>query len=154
MTRHAKTPAATDAINALDPYEDSGAPKLERPRFFPTLVELEVNLPAHQILAGGTGAVTAAFAGPFLKEPDGGGLGGANKGEVLLAVTSGEAMDFSTRGDRAGGLAQPSFEITGVSRSLGPIWVRVASRSSPPERSTRSTSSPARSGRSCSASYR
>ena len=121
VTRHAKTPTATDAIDALDPYEDSGAPKLERPRFFPTVRELEVNLPAHQILAGGTGAVTAAFAGPFLKEPAGGGLGGANKGEVLLAVTSGEAMDFSTRGDRAGGLAQPSFEITGVSRSLGPI---------------------------------
>jgi len=121
VTRHAKTPTATDAKDALDPYEDSGAPKLERPRFFPTVRELEVNLPAHQILAGGTGAVTAAFAGPFLKEPVGGGLGGANKGEVLLAVTSGEAMDFSTRGDRAGGLAQPSFEITGVSRSLGPI---------------------------------
>ena len=121
VTRHAKTPTATNATDALDPYEDSGAPKLERPRFFPTVLELEVNLPAHQILAGGTGAVTAAFAGPFLKERDGGGLGGANKGEVLLAVTSGEAMDFSTRGDKAGGLAQPSFEITGVSRSLGPI---------------------------------
>jgi hypothetical protein len=121
VTRHAKTPTATDAIDALDPYEDSGAPTDERPRFFPTVRGLEVNLPAHQILAGGAGAVTAAFAEPFLKERDGGGLGGANKGQVLLAVTSGEAMDFSTRGDRAGGLAQPSFEITGVSRSLGPI---------------------------------
>src|SRR5205814_2647234 len=30
-------------------------------------------------------------------------------------------VDFSPRGGRAGGLAQPSFEIAGVSRSLGPI---------------------------------
>jgi hypothetical protein len=110
-----------NAANALDPFDDSGSPQNKRPRFFPTVKQLEVNLPAHQILAGGAGAVSARFASAFLREAGGGGLGGANKGEVLLEVLPGESMDFSTRADKAGGLAQPSFEIKGVSRSMGPI---------------------------------
>jgi hypothetical protein len=109
-----------NAPSALDPY-DAEVTTLQRPRFFPTVPGLEVNLPAHQVLTGATGPVQAKFAAPFLAEAAGGGLGGANKGEVLLEVTSGEAMDFSTRGDKAGGLAQPNFAIAGVSRSLGPI---------------------------------
>jgi hypothetical protein len=109
-----------NAPNVLDPY-DADVQTLQRPRFFPTVPALEVNLPAHQVLTGATGAVEAKFAAPFLAEADGGGLGGANKGEVLLEVTSGEPMDFSNHGDKAGGLAQPSFTIAGVSRSLGPI---------------------------------
>ena len=80
-----------------------------------------MHLPAVQVLAGASGASGAKFAHAFASESAGNGFGGANKGEVLLAVDSGPALDFATSGDRSGGLVQPSITIKGVSRKLGPI---------------------------------
>jgi hypothetical protein len=105
----------------LDPFYELATPPARRPCFFPKIRELAVHLPAVQVLAGANGASTASFAKAYAGEAAGDGFGGGNKGEVLLAVTLGPALDFSNNGNRSGGLAQPNIAIKGVSRRLGPV---------------------------------
>jgi hypothetical protein len=106
---------------ALDPFYELPAPPARKPCFFPKVRALQVHLPAVQVLTGANGASSATFADAYAGEADGDGFGGANKGEVLLAVESGPSLDFATKGDRSGGFVQPSISITGVSRKLGPV---------------------------------
>ena len=105
----------------LDPFYELPASPAGKPCFFAKVRAFQVHLPAVQVLAGASGASGAKFAHAFASESAGNGFGGANKGEVLLAVDSGPALDFATSGDRSGGLVQPSITIKGVSRKLGPI---------------------------------
>jgi hypothetical protein len=106
---------------ALDSrYELPGAGN-RKPCFFPRLVDFAVHVPAVQVLAGGTGVSAATWAKAYAREASGDGFGGSNPGEVLFAVTGGPSLDFSKNGNRSGGLVQPSFEIKGVSRKLGPV---------------------------------
>ncbi|MBD0290769.1 MAG: hypothetical protein ICV74_05885 [Thermoleophilia bacterium] len=106
---------------ALDAYYELPAPPERRPCFFPKLRAFDVHLPAVQVLSGANGASSATFARAYAGEPGGDGFGGANKGEVLLAISSGPPLDFSSKGDRSGGLVQPSLAIKGLSRKLGPV---------------------------------
>jgi hypothetical protein len=110
-----------DDPTELDPFYDLPVPSDRKPGFFPKVSALEVQLPAVQVLTGVGGTSSAKFAQAYAGEAEGDGFGGANIGEVLLEISSGTRLDFSAKGDRSGGLVQPSITIKGFSRKLGPV---------------------------------
>ena len=96
------------------------APEVLQPGFWPELVTAEVKAPALQILAGADASTTIRYHDSYRLN----GLGGANLNEVFaerLATGAPLKVDFGGKGDRGGGLVQPSLDVAGLSRSLGPV---------------------------------
>ena len=96
----------------------------DQPGFWPELVTAEVRAPALEIVAG----VGEKAVFEYHKAYRDHGLGGANLNEVIAQLHSGSPLqlDFSDKGDRAGGLIQPSMAVGGLSRRLGPVGGAVA----------------------------
>lgn len=89
----------------------------DHPRFYPRLVGADVVVPAVRQFTGAETATRVRFAQTFLTQ----GFGTANRGEVFLDVAGSLGLDFSHKGDRAGGLVQPNLQVKGLSRLLGPV---------------------------------
>jgi hypothetical protein len=89
----------------------------DQPLFFPVMEEAAVSIPALKSLVG-LGSTAISYPRAYIN----GGLGGGNKGEVFAAIAAPPALDFGAgQGDKAGGVATPSFPIVGLSRALGPV---------------------------------
>ncbi|MGY2119301.1 hypothetical protein ACW9HR_35870 [Nocardia gipuzkoensis] len=119
----------------------SARPALEsgrKPGFWPELVTADVRAPALEIAAGLQDPVPVTVAYPDRYRAH--GLGGANLHQVIAQLvdplstrfdtTTGAAifdrpssldLGFGAHPERVGGLQQPDMQITGLSRSLGPV---------------------------------
>lgn len=94
----------------------------DHPMYYPCIRRSALSVPAVKQFTGKTGPTMFAYSGSFLEEGEAGGFGGANAGQVFLEVSDGGlAMDFTSAGDRAGGMLQPNFQVKGLSRLLGPV---------------------------------
>jgi hypothetical protein len=109
ITFSAKHPAAR--VNVPE-WQD-----VDQPLFFPVMEEAAVAIPALKAMVK-LGATDIRYPGTYIQN----GLGGANKGEVFAAIPGAPGLDFGAgQGDKAGGVATPSFPIVGLSRALGPV---------------------------------
>jgi hypothetical protein len=106
------------------PVPSAGAPAGDQPDFWPELEAAEVSAPALEIMAGQTQKAVFEYHQAYRAH----GLGGANLNEVIAQLKPGSALglDFGDKGDRAGGLLQPSMSVAGLSRQLGPVGGAVA----------------------------
>lgn len=97
---------------------------------FPILESAALTVPAIKYMLGDNGIAEFKYPTAYLKNDiDGNG----NKGEVyleLIQAAGSAAVDFSRKGDRSGGLIQPSFSITALSRLRGPIGGTIADAAS------------------------
>ncbi len=90
---------------------------VDQPLFFPVMEEAAASIPALKAMVQ-LGGTTICYPKTYIQN----GLGGANKGEVFAAIASAPVLDFGAgKGDKAGGVATPSFPIVGLSRALGPV---------------------------------
>ena len=93
--------------------------RLNRPVFFPKVVETTARIGALAHLTGNAKSNRLTWNAHYLKS----GFG-ANKGEVFVDVAneSGMAMlDFSAQGDHSGGFVQPNLKPNALSRFAGPV---------------------------------
>lgn len=92
-------------------------------KLVPAMQAAAVTVPSLKHLSGNHSAPEVKFPSLFLK----GGFAptgtNRNPGEVFLElVTSGASkVDFSSQGNRSGGMIAPNISISGLSRSLGPV---------------------------------
>ncbi|MFN2587212.1 MAG: hypothetical protein ABR613_03695 [Actinomycetota bacterium] len=93
------------------------------PGYYPCIRRAESRVPAVKQFTGQDSPAVFSYAGPFLREAAEGGFGGSNVGEVFFEVADNLTLplDFSSAGDRAGGLLQPNLGVKGLSRLLGPV---------------------------------
>ncbi|MEN4040749.1 MAG: hypothetical protein ROW39_00275 [Anaerolineaceae bacterium] len=87
------------------------------PRFYPRLDQSAVSIPAIRHLAGQGQSAQFTFQKDYLVH---GFDAIANNGQVFASLAP-LNLSFSGQGDRAGGLVQPNLQITGLSRSMGPV---------------------------------
>lgn len=102
----------------------------DRPRFYPRVRNARIVVPVVKQFTGNEQSTLMSFAPEFLKsglpEP-GAGPGHPNDGQVFLAMAASPiALDFSGGGDKAGAFVQPNFDVSGLSRSLGPVGGNLA----------------------------
>jgi hypothetical protein len=148
-----ETDALTFAVKTAGPNASPTAFEMaDQPLCFPLLEEASAFVPALKGLAG-VGATRIAYPDAYVKN----GLGGsANKGELFARIIDPPTMSFAANnGDKAGGVASPSFSVAGLSRVLGPVGSSTFSTapSTPPRSSmTRRSSSAASSSRTSSGS--
>ena len=92
-------------------------PPHDQPGFWPELDRADVRAPALEIVAGQEQAATVKYHQSYRDN----GLGGFNRGEVIAELAGGAPvpLGFGDKGDRAGGLLQPSMAVAGLSRRLG-----------------------------------
>jgi hypothetical protein len=100
------------------PPAPTSSPADNQPGFWPQLAAAEVSAPALEIVAGQNGTARIEYHPAFVAN----GLGGANLNEVIAQFAGPPlGVDFSDKGDRGGGLLQPSMSVAGLSRQLGPV---------------------------------
>jgi hypothetical protein len=90
---------------------------LNRPVFFPRVVETTVRIGALAHLTGSSGTNTLTWNAHYLRQ----GFD-ANKAEVFADVApAGAVLDFSAQGDHSGGYVQPNLKPRALSRLAGPV---------------------------------
>ena len=101
------------------PPTPKGPPADHQPGFWPEMVASSVSAPALEIVTGQGKAARIAYHPDFKTH----GLGGGNVNELIAEMKPGEAVDlsFADKGERSGGLLQPSMSVQGLSRQLGPV---------------------------------
>lgn len=103
-------PTFNDLRNALG--------DIDIPRAYPKMVKAELSVPSIKHLVGNNQSAKVQFNQAYLENafnPV------TNNGQVFLDLVGSIPLDFNGQGDRAGGLMQPNFNISGLSRSLGPV---------------------------------
>lgn len=87
----------------------------------PFLVEVNAVVPSMRHLAPHAPGVDLVYAPPFLGA-DADGFGGANPGQVFLALAGpAPAVDFTGGSDRSGGFLAPNLVVRALSRTLGAV---------------------------------
>ncbi|MEA3186343.1 MAG: hypothetical protein QOD99_173 [Chthoniobacter sp.] len=86
----------------------------DQPRFYPRVVTSEVAIPAVQKLLGKTQSSSIKYHDTFLTD----GFSG-NPGEVFAELIDSSSLKFPS--DKSGGVVTPNFDITGLTRKLGPV---------------------------------
>lgn len=94
--------------------------KNNQPRFYPRLEGADVRLTAVAQATGGPSETSIVLHEGYVKN----GWAG-NPGEVFAAMAPGAALGLNFNADQAGGLAMPNLDITGLSRSFGPVGGKV-----------------------------
>jgi hypothetical protein len=83
------------------------------PPFFPRMKRAEVNVPAIQQVAGGSGAMTVEFFPDYLAN-------GFKPGGVFVQKQGGP-LPVAFNGQQSGGIATPSMQVSGLSRRFGTV---------------------------------
>lgn len=91
-------------------------PGSEQPHFRPLMAQAEVDIPAVQQLLGRGVSSTIEWEKSYTNKL---GTSIGNPAQVFARIKGKTALTFDT--DKSGGLVAPNFDITGLSRSLGPI---------------------------------
>lgn len=90
---------------------------LQSPLMRPSIVQASVRLPTIGALTGGAGNNVMRYEDGFLSMETGYGAG-----EVYAKLdVGGQALDFTSCGNRSGGFVQPSLAPSGLSRKKGPV---------------------------------
>ena len=90
---------------------------IQSPLIRPSIIQAEVRLPTIGALTGGAGNNVLNYEEGFLSMETGFG-----DGEVYAKLKAGgQALDFTSCGNRSGGFVQPSLAPTGLSRKKGPV---------------------------------
>jgi hypothetical protein len=87
---------------------------MDQPRFYPCLVNSQVAIPAVQKLIGQNQSSAIKYHDTFLTS----GFA-SNPGEVFAELIDAASLKFPA--DKSGGVVTPNFDITGLSRKLGPV---------------------------------
>jgi hypothetical protein len=95
---------------------DSTLERANQPRFYPTIYQADVRIPATVQIAGSQAFSTVEIDPVYVSK---GWDAAANKGEVFLKLVAAQALDFSA--DKSGGIATPNLSIQGLSRRFGPL---------------------------------
>jgi hypothetical protein len=88
-----------------------------QPPFHPRAPSVDLRLPAVEVVAGSAATTTVAFHPRYVEhglEP------GQNPGAVVASMAK-VPLSFVGKGDRSGGLVRPELDLTGLSRTLGPV---------------------------------
>jgi hypothetical protein len=91
---------------------------IDIPCAYPKMVKSEVSVPSIKHLVGNSQNATVQFNQAYLENDF---KTATNNGQVFLELVGDIPLNFNGQGDRAGGLMQPNFNISGLSRSLGPV---------------------------------
>ena len=90
----------------------------DNPRFYPRLEFASAKIPAIQHLARNEGVAKFKYPTDYLKN----GFAAGNAGQVFAQLTGSTlGLDFSSQGQRSGGLLTPNMQINGLSRLHGPV---------------------------------
>ncbi len=96
--------------------------RITSPLMRPSLIQAKVRLPSIGALTGGAGNNVLSYDEGFLALASGYGAG-----EVYAKLDAGgQALDFTSCGNRSGGFVQPSLAPTGLSRKKGPVSGNLA----------------------------
>lgn len=87
---------------------------MDQPRFYPCLVNSQVAIPAVQKLLGQKQSSAIKYHDTFLTS----GFVD-NPGEVFAELIQATSLRFTA--DKSGGVVTPNFDITGLTRKLGPV---------------------------------
>lgn len=88
------------------------------PRFYPRVEFASAKIPAIQHLARNDKVAKFIYPLAYLKN----GFGQGNEGEVFAELVKDTlGLDFSSQGQRSGGLLTPNMKINGLSRLHGPV---------------------------------
>lgn len=90
---------------------------IDSPYMRPSIVQATLRLPSIGALTGGTGSNSMTFEEGYLARDSGFDAGGV----YAKLGTGGQALDFTSCGQRSGGFVQPSLAPTGLSRIKGPV---------------------------------
>jgi hypothetical protein len=104
-----------ESSSVIFTVKESAQPN-DTPHFRPKMTEAKVDIPAVKQLLGKTAVSTIAWEDTYLT---GSGSSIGNKGDVFAKVTDSPALQFAA--DQAGGMVAPDINISGLSRSLGPV---------------------------------
>jgi hypothetical protein len=105
-------------------YFDTVPPAIADPnqaRFVPVVDKADVRIPSVEQLFNRPQPVTVALHETYKA---GGLTGPNNRGRVFAAVVGALPLGFPP--DRAGGLAAPNMDVTGISQTLGPVGGQLA----------------------------
>jgi len=90
-------------------------------RFFPVVRKAQIDVPSLQRIARTSAPASVVYQSLYLRE----GFSANNSGEVFLAADPNAAsklgVQFSSQGDRSGGLITPDMTLSGLSRIVGPV---------------------------------
>jgi hypothetical protein len=91
-------------------------------RFFPVVRKAQIDVPSLQRIARTSTPASVVFQDLYLRE----GFSASNLGQVFLAADPDPAapklgINFSSQGDRSGGLVTPDMVLSGLSRITGPV---------------------------------
>jgi hypothetical protein len=98
-------------------------------QLYPVVEKAQLSVPALKYLLSSDQPTEFGYATEYLKNE----FASANKGELFLHVIASATkpkLDFSSQGDRSGGLLQPNVSITGLTRLVGPVGGDTATASS------------------------
>ena len=96
--------------------------RITSPLMRPSVIQAAVRLPTIGALTGGAGNNVLRYEEGFLALASGYGAG-----EVYAKLDAGgQALDFTSCGNRSGGFVQPSLAPTGLSRKKGPVSGKLA----------------------------
>jgi hypothetical protein len=90
--------------------------KNSQPRFYPKVAQAEVRLPAVAQTTGSSGTAKIVISPTYVEKA---WDGVANKGELFAELADKLPLQFAA--NQSGGLAVPNLDISGLSRSFGPI---------------------------------
>lgn len=92
---------------------------LAQPLFYPILSQAEIRLPAvAQLAKQKAESLAVELFGSYVEE----GLAEVGEaGQVFLNTLKDQALSFAEQADVVGALATPNFDITGITRNLGPV---------------------------------
>lgn len=105
-------------VPAKAKYNQLGPRKV---RFFPVVRKAEVDVPSLQRIARTKASAGVVYPHAYLVTGFG---GGANAGQVFLQADPAAAklgVQFSSQGDRSGGLVTPDLQLSALSRVTGPV---------------------------------
>ena len=89
-----------------------------QPPFHPQATSISLRLPTVEVIEGAPKATLVAYHERYVDH----GLSAAqNPGAVVAEIKDAVGLDFSGKGDRAGGLVRPDMRLAGLSHTLGPV---------------------------------
>lgn len=112
------TSFATQAVSFLG-AKPAGSVALNRPQFYPSFEEADVNIGSLDRLLGQGQTVAVKFFQGYLDDE----FGASNPGQIFLELSNNLPLTFDAgnTSDKVGGFIAPNMDISGLSRSFGTV---------------------------------
>jgi hypothetical protein len=86
--------------------------------FYPAASSVALRMPAVEVIAGAKALADASYHQRYI---DHGLNQNQNPGALVFGLSSKVDLGFAGKGDRSGGLVRPELQLTGLSRTIGPV---------------------------------